>query len=464
MKIITHKRGRKMDGDSFDEARFERELQQLLKRVEVLESGNSKNYVHAKSFTSGTESNLNKNAGEKYGIKNAIVPSLAMVFFTTMILMTVYEAVKQALHPQITIWQSHTITIIFASIIAPIGAYFAFRKIELLRQQATEEVIQKRKAEKELHLANEKLEEKVNERTIKLSEANERLLNEVKNRKQAEEEIRKYAEELLSKKDQLEEKTKALMNLNNQLEISEMKLKELNVSKDKFFSILAHDLRSPFTSLMGLSEFMEKELDKLDNDELKLFTAGISKSAKGIYNLLENLLEWSRVQTGRIKYEPAEHKVIEIVDDVINLNNFNILKKKLRIEKIIEEGVMIYADRKMIETVLRNLLSNAIKFTNPKGSVKITGESENDETIISVNDTGVGIEENNIGKLFKIDEQLSTTGTDNEKGTGLGLILCKEFVESNHGTIGVKSEIGKGTTFYFKLPSCKEKVFKENLN
>ena len=205
--------------------------------------------------------------------------------------MTVYEWTKQEVQPEITTWQSHIITIIFASIIAPIAAYFAFRKIENLRKKAMEEVYEKRRAEKELQLVNEKLEERVEERTSKISEVNERLLKELSNRKEAEEEIRKYAEELLNKKDLLEEKTEELLKLNKKLEQSEQKLKEINVSKDKFFSILAHDLRSPFTSLMGVSEFMEHEIEKLDKEELKLFSAGISKSAKGIYNLLENRIK-----------------------------------------------------------------------------------------------------------------------------------------------------------------------------
>lgn len=452
MKINLISRDRKMNNESIEDSQFEKDLQNLIKRVEILENSSedndSKPIKNENNYL--PEENYKKNGSNK--LKSTLFSSLILVFFTTMILMTVYEWIKQELHPDITIWQSHTITIIFASIIAPIAAYFAFRKIEILRKQATEEVIEKRKAEKQLYLVNEKLEERVKERTLKISEVNERLLIEIKNRKDAEEEIRKYAEELLIKKDQLQDKTNELLKLNKKLEKSETKLKEMNLSKDKFFSILAHDLRSPFTSLMGLSEFMENELDRLDKADLKLFSAGISKSAKGIYNLLENLLEWSRVQTGRIKCEPKINKLEDIIEDVVSLNNFNILKKHLRLEKFLEPDLEFFGDRKMIETVLRNLISNAIKFTKPKGRIKIQTEKKDSFVQIKISDNGIGIEQNNIEKLFKIDEQVATQGTENEKGTGLGLILCKEFIEKNNGTIWVESEINKGTDFYLSLP------------
>ena len=443
-----------MNSDSFEDSTFQQELYELTKRVEVLESTNLKNLNVFQHPDGPKFQGVKTDDEEQFYSKSSLFSSLGIVFFTTMVLMTVYEWSKQELHPEITIWQSHIITIIFASIVAPIAAYFAFRKIENLRRQAIEEVHEKRKAEKQLQLVNERLEERVKERTSKILEVNEKLLKEINNRKEAEEEIRKYAEELLSKKDQLEEKTEELIRLNKKLEKSEQKLKELNVSKDKFFSILAHDLRSPFTSLLGVSEFMEHEIEKLDKEELKLFSAGISKSAKGIYNLLENLLEWSRVQTGRIDFEPSVIKVADIFEEVISLNNFNILKKKLYVEKVFEPGLEIFADKKMIETVLRNLISNAIKFSKPKGHIKIISKKKNSEVIVQISDNGIGIDEKNLGKLFKIDEQVISDGTENEKGTGLGLILCKEFIDKNNGNIWVKSEVNKGSDFYFSLPDA----------
>ncbi len=423
-------------------------IEELTGRINKLESSDKEKEVDSKESVELKEDNLKKR-------KSNIGSSLLWVAVFTAVLMTIYEYIKTAMHPDLSIWESHAITIAFATIIAPIGAYFAFRKIEFLGQKAQLELIQRKKAQEELKLANEELENRVEQRTAQLSEANTNLQKEINVRKQAEEEIRKYAEELLISKELLEERARELTRLNNQLASSEKELKELNLSKDKFFSILAHDLRSPFTSLLGLSEFLENEVPSLSKDELQLFASGISKSAKGVYNLLENLLDWSRVQTGRIDYVPEDFTFGEIVESVVSLNNSNLVKKKINVKTNINNEDVVYADKKMIETVMRNLVSNAIKFSHHKGLITIKTEKLGDEYRIFVEDNGVGIEKENIAKLFKIDQQISKPGIDEEQGTGLGLILCKEFVEKNNGRIWAESEFGKGATFIFTIPIKK---------
>ena len=420
------------------------ELTNRVNKLENLDNNNNKSRTQD-NLPEIEKADLNKR-------KSNLGSSLFWVAIFTAVLMTIYEWIKTALHPEMSIWESHAITIAFATIIAPIGAYFAFRKIEFLGQKAQIELTHRKKAQEELKLANEELENRVEQRTSELSEANSNLQKEINVRKQAEEEIRKYAEELLISKELLEEKARELTRLNSQLGSSEKELKELNASKDKFFSILAHDLRSPFTSLLGLSEFLESEVPSLSKDELQLFASSISKSAKGVYNLLENLLDWSRVQTGRIEFSPEEFKFGEIVESIVSLNNSNLVKKKINVKTLIGKEDLVHADKKMIETVMRNLISNAIKFSHHKGSIAIKSEKLGSNFRVSVEDNGVGIEKENIPKLFKIDQQISKPGTDEERGTGLGLILCKEFVEKNNGKIWVESEFGKGATFIFTIP------------
>ena len=171
--------------------------------------------------------------------------------------------------------------------------------------------------------------------------------------------------------------------------------------------------------------------------------------------LLENLLEWSRSQTGRLEMTPSDIEIAELVDDNIDLIYNNASNKKLELNNRIDKKVKAYADSNMTNTIIRNLLSNAIKYTATGGKIEITSKIENNYVEVTVSDTGVGIKEENIGKLFRIDENFSTKGTNDETGTGLGLILCKEFVKKNGGDIWVTSKLGKGSNFTFKLPAQK---------
>jgi signal transduction histidine kinase len=229
-------------------------------------------------------------------------------------------------------------------------------------------------------------------------------------------------------------------------------LKELNASKDKFFSIIAHDLKSPFTALLGFADYLNTHLDDLKKEEVKECSTNIYKSAQGVFNLLENLLHWSSIQTGRMDFIPLKFNLNKLIDETFVLYQVNAFKKKIKLLNNTPVSGEVFADRKMIETVLRNLISNAIKFTPSGGEVIINSQLNNGQIEISVIDTGVGISPEQMTALFKIDEHQNGTGTDKEMGSGIGLILCREFVNKNNGKIWVTSKRGEGSTFIFSLP------------
>jgi PAS domain S-box-containing protein len=239
----------------------------------------------------------------------------------------------------------------------------------------------------------------------------------------------------------------------NALKESEKNLKELNASKDKFFSIISHDLRSPFNSIIGFSEMLYYEPNAFSKAEIKEMVESIYKTSQETYDLLNNLLEWSGTQTNRIKFKPAKTVIYDIVISTIDLLNNNAKKKNISISVDIPEQIQVFADRNIITTVIRNLLSNAIKFTPERGSVKISAQDTGKFVEVTVADTGVGITPKDIKKLFRIDADFSTPGTAHEKGTGLGLIICKEFIAMNNGDIRVESELGKGSRFIVRLPN-----------
>ena len=276
--------------------------------------------------------------------------------------------------------------------------------------------------------------------------------HDIRARKEYEAEIERFVEELQFSKEVVEENAKELVDLNRRLSESEEQLKELNANKDKFFSIISHDLKSPFTSLLGFSEYLVEDLDDLTKDEIKEFASNIHKAGKNVFNLLENLLQWSRIQTGRIRYSPTTFSLTELSESIIALYIVNAAKKKVKLISEITSELNIFADKFMIDTVLRNLISNAIKFTNAGDEIKIKTVETESKYRISVKDNGVGMKDQIKEKLFKISEHVTTKGTDQEKGTGLGLILCKEFVEKNGGKIWVESEVGKGSEFIFTIP------------
>jgi two-component system sensor histidine kinase/response regulator len=255
---------------------------------------------------------------------------------------------------------------------------------------------------------------------------------------------------------QLEEQNVILQNMNKILEhqVKERtaELEQANTSKDKFFSIIAHDLRTPFTGLLGLTQIFSESIKEFTPDEIKEGLDSLQKTAKNVYSLLENLLTWSRLQRRVMEYFPQEIFLNEIVEHILSLFTANAEQKQIRLRNLVQEDMFAYADYDMIHTVLRNLISNALKFTHPGGSIDVSATQINEHIEVAISDTGTGIDKENIPKLFRIDVKYTREGTAEEQGTGLGLILCKELVKKNGGKIWVESEVNKGTTFKFTLP------------
>jgi PAS domain S-box-containing protein len=229
-------------------------------------------------------------------------------------------------------------------------------------------------------------------------------------------------------------------------------LKLLNVAKDKFFSIISHDLRSPFNSLLGLTEYISHSYDEMTPLEIKNSISNVYNSSKQVYNLILNLLEWSMIQSGRLTVNKSVINLSELGNEIINLYEEGANYKQLKLVNNMDQEILVYADKYMIDTIVRNFVSNSIKFTRPGGQITIKGIINGDNAEVSVTDTGIGINPEDQKNLFRIDEQTRRDGTANEKGTGLGLILCKEFIEKNNGVLWVESEEGKGSRFSFTVP------------
>lgn len=233
------------------------------------------------------------------------------------------------------------------------------------------------------------------------------------------------------------------------------RLTELNAVKDRFFSIIAHDLKSPFHGLIGITQLISTELSpKLTQEEAELVNY-LHSISKNTFELLENLLEWSRTQTGGITYTPETILLDELVKKVISVQSGQAKSKGVRLTADYESGIFVYADRYMLTAVLRNLLSNAIKFSYPGTEVSISYTTEGTNAVVCVADQGVGIPDEISTKLFRIEEKISTPGTNDEPGTGLGLALAHEFIVKNGGDIRVESKLNEGSRFYFSLPLSK---------
>ncbi len=230
------------------------------------------------------------------------------------------------------------------------------------------------------------------------------------------------------------------------------------ITRDKFFSIISHDLKSPFYGLKGMSEILSESYNELTEDERIDYLKKISKSVRDIYTLIENLLDWSRINAKRIEYKPYNFDIREEIIYCFMLLNPNAEKKKIKLECDIEESLFVYADQQMIHSVVLNFLSNGIKFTNEGGRVRVYSEILKDKIKISIEDNGVGIPADKLKLLFKIDSKYSSRGTGNEKGTGLGLIISQDLVELNGGEIFVSSTLNKGSVFSFTLPIGTEQV------
>ncbi len=237
------------------------------------------------------------------------------------------------------------------------------------------------------------------------------------------------------------------------LQISQKELRSANASKDKFFSIIAHDLKNPFNAIIGLASVLIDDYDSFSREEQKDFLCNIKSSAENTFRLLQNLLDWSQTQTGKVTFEPCEFSLASITGQIIELVKPSADNKSISLHMDIPGSIQVFADKNMINTVIRNLLLNAVKFTKNGGAVRLMAKKIEGDVEISVEDTGVGMNPEKLGRLFQIDANIASTGTAGEEGTGLGLILCKEFIEKNEGKIRVESQVCVGTTFTFTLPA-----------
>jgi two-component system, sensor histidine kinase and response regulator len=229
-------------------------------------------------------------------------------------------------------------------------------------------------------------------------------------------------------------------------------LQELNATKDRFFSIMAHDLRAPFNGLLGLTEVIMNNLDRYDPERLKYMLGLQLDAVNNVFALLENLLTWSRVQRGAFEFLPQRVSL----DDLVNRNIALLLpasaQKAITVASHIDGALLVSADLNMLDTVVRNVLSNAVKFTPTGGSVTVSAVRRGDQVEVCVADTGIGIDADGLDKLFRIDAQYRRPGTANERGTGLGLILCKEFIERHGGAMWITSTVNAGANVFFTLP------------
>jgi two-component system sensor histidine kinase/response regulator len=238
-------------------------------------------------------------------------------------------------------------------------------------------------------------------------------------------------------------------------------LKIANTAKDKLFRIIAHDLRSPFTSIIGFFELLTEQYDDFTEDEKKSFLLGMKKSSEDTFELLENLLAWSVTQTNGMKVLAKNISLNEITNHQVKILESIAGSKRIKLFSQIAPGASVFADKVMVETILRNLVINAIKFTHPDGIISISSKITKNEVRITVADNGIGIAASDLDKIFELHRSHSTRGTSNEKGTGIGLQICKEFTEKNGGRIWVESELGCGSKFIFTLP-ISQNVVEEN--
>ena len=266
-----------------------------------------------------------------------------------------------------------------------------------------------------LQYATNFLEQSVNERTLELKE-------EIKERKKIEE-----------------------------------SLNRINAEKDKFFSIIAHDLRTPFSAFLGFTQMMAEELPNFTLDQIQNIAVKMRKSASNLYDLLENLLKWAQLQRGMTTFTPTTFLVLPKLSDSLSAILESASNKRITIGYQITDDLEIYGDENMFATIIRNLVSNAIKFTHKGGEIMISAEKSKDQLVeISIRDNGIGMKTDMVKNLFRLDADTNRKGTENEPSTGLGLIICKEFIEENGGKLWVESEEGKGSCFFFTMPLNKE--------
>ncbi len=304
-------------------------------------------------------------------------------------------------------------------------------------------------------LRNQKLAltKMVDERTKSLNEKNVIL-------KQQSKDLNEINTLLEERQQQVEEQAVKLQYQTDDLKVKNEELERLNVTKDKLFSIVAHDLRNPFHGILSLSDLFSNKFESLSDEEKSKMATYINQSTKVVYSLLDNLLNWARSQTNQIIYQPVDIDIFELICESIKLLENNAEEKEICIELIRKREVLVRIDRDMINTSIRNILSNAIKFTPKKGKITISVEEKQNYAEISISDNGIGMDDTVKNNLFKIEKKNSRLGTDGERGSALGLVLCKDFVERNGGSIEVESEPNNGSMFKFTVPRSSKKIAK----
>ena len=299
---------------------------------------------------------------------------------------------------------------------------------------------------------NEKLHRSdfLQKRTI--SEENIMIVDFSKMLHKKNEEITMQGQELEIQHERLSEQNHLLEQQKQSILLQNKKLQEINATKDKFFSIIAQDLRNPFNNILASSEMVATNFNAMNPTQILKSVTLINNSANSAYKLLANLLEWARSQTGLIEFKPERTKLKDVIDLAIGNTQSLATDKNISLIHNLGNRIEVFVDKNMMNTVLRNLITNAIKYTQRGGEINIGAFVRDNNVIVSVIDNGVGISSEIMGKLFKISEKVSMAGTEKETGTGLGLLLCKEFVEKHGGDIWVESHLGKGSAFKFSLP------------
>lgn len=289
-----------------------------------------------------------------------------------------------------------------------------------------------------------RLAKQVKERTVEVEEKNSILLSQTQ-------ELNRINSRLEERQQRVEEQAEELKSQAEELSESNKTLVTLNATKDKFFSIIAHDLKNPFSTIMGLCEIILIRYDKYDDNKRKSLIKAIDQSSRILYRLLENLLQWARSQTGNIEYAPEEFLIKDILDNVRALVQNALIDKKLSLRVLIPPDYKIFADKNMMSTVFRNLLTNAIKYTE-EGEIRVELVDEEKMITVKVIDSGIGMDDQSRKKVFEVVKSKSSPGTKGETGSGLGLIICRDFIEKHGGTIGVGSAPEKGSEFFFSIP------------
>jgi signal transduction histidine kinase len=260
-------------------------------------------------------------------------------------------------------------------------------------------------------------------------------------------------EQMVSKNRELEELNKSLGLSKAIIEADAEKLAQLNAEKNRFFSIIAHDLRGPVTGLSGLSEILHEQMGNLSAEETRTMIGLLYTTSKQVVDLLANLLEWARIQMNAISFEPENLILSDTIQDVLRVFRTPMQEKSITLAENLETSLMVFADPNLLKTVLRNLISNAIKFTPTGGTITISAKSLLDSSVrIAVSDTGIGMDEEIVGRLFRLDQKVSRPGTEGEASNGIGLLLCRDLINRQGGEIRVESRPGQGSTFWFTVP------------